>query len=314
MARAMAAPSHLKSLQALEAALRHGSLKAAAEALSITPAAAGQRIKALEDYLGDDLLVRGRSGLAPTPSLAPALAHLRAAFRELEAASEMLELQRGQEIHVATVSGFAELWLNPRLAAFRAEHPNILFNVNGEGDARLRLGAVDCEVVFGAPAAAADREMLFHDFVLPVGSPVNLRRIAGVDLRDRLEGFPLLHLDVFKDDPAAPDWAAWIRANGMRRTAPDRGMRFQRVAPALEAVAADAGLTLCGLALIRDWLEDGRLALPFPPSTGVWTAGAYQARFRQDSLVRPQVRRFRRWLAQEAGATAEWLRAMATGA
>ena len=63
----MTMPSHLKSLQAIELALRSGSLAKAAEALSITPAAVGQRIKALEDYLGLELVVRGRSA---SPELA----------------------------------------------------------------------------------------------------------------------------------------------------------------------------------------------------------------------------------------------------
>ena len=56
----MAVTTHLKSLQALELAVRTGSFKAAAETLGITPAAIGQRIRSLEDYLGTDLLVRGR--------------------------------------------------------------------------------------------------------------------------------------------------------------------------------------------------------------------------------------------------------------
>ena len=41
----MIVASHLRSLQAVELALRVGSLKGAAEILAITPAAVGQRIK-----------------------------------------------------------------------------------------------------------------------------------------------------------------------------------------------------------------------------------------------------------------------------
>jgi LysR family glycine cleavage system transcriptional activator len=48
----MALVTHLRSLQALEMAVRKGSLNAAAGELGITPAAVGQRIKMLEDYLG----------------------------------------------------------------------------------------------------------------------------------------------------------------------------------------------------------------------------------------------------------------------
>jgi LysR family glycine cleavage system transcriptional activator len=94
----MAAPNHLRGLQALELAVRYGSFTAAGDALGITPAAVGQRVKALEDYLGVELLLRGRSGIQPAPGLASALPSLRQGFRELEVAARELELQRGQEL------------------------------------------------------------------------------------------------------------------------------------------------------------------------------------------------------------------------
>ncbi len=307
----MVAPSHLKAFQALEAALRAGSLKNAAEELAITPAAIGQRIKALEDYLGIDLLARGRSGLAPTPALLGAMAHLRAAFRELETAADLLDLQRGHDIHIAAAPDFADLWLLPRLAQFRAAHPNIRFCVNGEGEAPLRLGAADCEIGFAAPAEDPDMVPLFRDFVLPIGSPENVRRIAALGRRDRLEGFPLLHLDFYKDDPLVPDWTGWIAANRLRRDAPERGIRFRRIAPIVEAVRADAGLALCGVALIAGMVDDGRLSLPFPVATGSWSAGLFQARFRGNALLRPQMARFRAWLLREADLTRAWLDAYA---
>lgn len=309
----MVAPSHLKSLQALEAALRAGSLKGAADALGITPAAVGQRVKTLEDFLGVDLLTRGRSGLAPTPALAPAVARLEAAFSELEAAAEALDLQRRHEIHLAGPSDFVELWLAPRLAAFRAARPNTLFCVNGEGDAPLRLGSVDCEIRFGPAPTESARDLLFHDFVVPIGSPENVARIATAPVAERLEGFPLLHLDFYRDDPAAPDWSAWVARHGGRRTAPDRGIRFRRIAPALEAVLADAGLTLCGLALIAPLVTEGRVALPFPVATGVLTDHAFTARWRTDALARPQVRGFRAWLAAEAERSRDQLAALVDG-
>jgi LysR family transcriptional regulator, glycine cleavage system transcriptional activator len=299
--------SHLKSMQALELALRLGSLQAAARALWITPAAVGQRIKALEDYLGVELVVRGRSGLQPASELSGAIEHLQAAFRELDTVATILNLQRGDEIHIAATSDFADFWLKPRLGRFKAEHPHVLFCINGEGDAPLRIGQVDCEISFGPPRASAPEDLLFPDFVLPISSPENTRRISNVELRDRLEGFPLLHLDFYKEDPSAPNWAAWIRTQRLKRTEPDRGIRFQRIKPALEAVRANAGLTICGLALIGPYVDDGSLSLPFPVSTGQWTQYAFQARFRPDSLLRPQVTRFREWLVAQASATRDWL-------
>lgn len=300
--------SHLKSLQALELALRLGSLQSAAQMLWITPAAVGQRIKALEDYLGVDLVVRGRSGLRPTPELSPALEHLRTAFQELEAVAAILNLQRGDEIHIAATSDFAELWLKPRIGAFRAEHPHVLFCINGEGDAPLRIGQVDCEISFGPRHRSATEDLLFRDFVVPISSPENTRRISSVALRHRLEGFPLLHLDFYKEDPGAPNWSNWVRTHQLKRTEPNRGMRFQRIKPALEAVRANAGLTICGLALLSPYIDDGTLSLPFPISTGQWTDHGFLARFRAEALLRPQVKYFRDWLADQARGTLEWLR------
>jgi LysR family transcriptional regulator, glycine cleavage system transcriptional activator len=304
-------PTHLRSLQALELALRTGSLKGAAERLAITPAAAGQRVKALEDYLGIALLVRGRSGLQATPALAGAMPHLEAAFRELRSVTELLDLQRGQEFHIAAAPDFADLWLQQRLPAFAAAHPNIRFSVNGEGTAPLRVGRIDCEITFGTANSPqrddrkADR--LFGDFVLPISSPEIDARVAGRPEQERLEGFALFHVDFYKDDPLAPKWPQWVAAQGHRRTSPERGIRFTRVAQAIETVAEGSGFAMCGIALARGRLEAGDVSLPFPLATGCWTSHAFQARFRVDALLRPQVRRFRQWLLEEAKATEDWL-------
>ena len=148
----MTVTSHLKSLQALDLAVRTGSLKGAADLLGITPAAAGQRIKVLEDYLGFELLTRGRTGLRPTSELLDAIEPLAAAFDKLKIVSQRLDFQRTNEIHIAANSDFVELWLTPRLDRYRARYPNISFCINGEGDAPLRVGHVDCEIAFGEPA------------------------------------------------------------------------------------------------------------------------------------------------------------------
>jgi LysR family glycine cleavage system transcriptional activator len=301
------APTHLKSLQALEMAVRRGSLKAAADVLAITPAAVGQRIKGLEDYLGFELLLRSRTGLQPAPELRGAIAHLATAFRALDAAVEQLDMQRGHEIQIAAEPDFADLWLAPRLPGFRQHNPQVRFCINGEGDAPLRLGQVDCEITFGAWRDEERTDLLFRDYVLPISSPSTKSRIGKLKAKTRLEGYPLLHLDFYRNDPQALNWPQWIGAHRLKRTSPERGIRFQRIVRAVDAVLADAGLTLCGLALLRERIEDGSLTLPFSLSSGRWTSHGFQARFRADALARPQVRRFRQWLAQESRATATWL-------
>lgn len=280
--------------------------------LAITPAAVGQRVKALEEYLGVDLLVRGRSGLQPTPELSAALPHLHAAFFELGQAADLLELQRRQQISIAAASDIVDLWLEPRLLEFRTKHPNIELNINGQRERPRGMGVADCEIFFGPVAIAGlsdDRtsELLFHDHVLPVTSLENERRVAALGGATRLEGFPLLHVDFYRNDSQSLKWSEWLASQRLVRTAPDRGIRFQRIAPAIDAVIANSGFALCGIALLREMIDAGRLSLPFPISTGRRTSHAFQVRFRAETLRRPQLRRLRQWLLDKGAETRCWI-------
>lgn len=287
-------------------AVRCGSFVRAADELGITPAAVGQRVKALEDYLGVALLLRTRGGIRPAPELETALAALTRAFADLEQGVQQLEAQRGKDIHIAAPSDVVDLWLMPRLEQFRASHRNMRFCINGEGDAPLRIGKVDVELGFDL-VPNSDVEPLFHDVIVVLASPLNIVRLATCDPETRLEGFPLLHLDLYRNEPAGVSWPDWVRWNNVNRTAPERGMRFQRAAAALDAVAADAGLTLCGMALAACALAEQRVALAWPVSTGLRCRNALSVRC--SSQAAPHVKRFRAWLLEEGAKTKAWIAA-----
>ncbi|TVQ49894.1 MAG: LysR family transcriptional regulator [Gammaproteobacteria bacterium] len=299
----MRAVSHLKALQALEAAVRTGSLRSAAEELALTAAAVGQRIKALEDYLGVELLTRGHGGVVPTAALATALPALRTAFSELNRVAAALELHRPLEIHVVADSDWAALWLEPRLPTFRRLCANTLLCINGIGDVPSRPEDADAEVWFGPTRGRPHEYPLFRDWLLPVSSPENTLRLGTLPAESRLEGFPLLHLDCYRADPTAIGWQAWTSRFGQRRVAVGRGMRYRHAVPALEAVSSHAGLALCGLALVQTRIAEGTLALPFAPHQGAWTGERYRVSFSAAAVSRPQVIEFRDWLLAEAATT-----------
>lgn len=287
--------------------MRKGSLKAAADELAITPAALGQRIKVLEDYLGLDLLVRGRSGIRPTHELEAALAHLVAAFRELETVAQILDFQRVHEIHIVADTDWSELWLKPRLPRFKQDQPNTLFCINGVGDVPVRLGQADCEIWFGDSRGDGQEDELFSDYLLPVGSPENNERISFLPEAERLEGFPLLHLDCYTRVSNAIGWPEWVKRHGYRQTGVGRGIRYGRVVNALEAVYSDAGLIICGLSLVQPLLEKDNLSLPFPASQGIWSEQSYRVKFTEQALRRGQTQEFRNWVLREAQGTREKL-------
>ena len=293
----MTAPSHLRSLQALELAIREGTLKDAAARLGITPAAVGQRIRALEDYLGTDLLVRGRSGLHPTREVDAALGDLRVAFEALERVMDTLDFQRVTEIHVVADPDWAELWLEPRLATFRTEHPNIRFCVNGEGDMPTRLGAPDVRVEH----AGSDKgEVLFTDQLLPVCSPDLLHRIADYDSENEMEGLPLLHLTAQRDRDDHPGWHAWFEHFGFRKTGTERGIHYGNARLAIEAARQAVGFAICGYSLLEPDLISGELLLPYPIEQSIPDLMSYRLRVRDGAEARPQIARFASWLRSEA--------------
>ncbi len=302
--RRVIAPSHLRALQAIELAVRTGSMVAAAKILKITPAAAGQRVKTLEDFLGVELLTRGRFGVVASAELLRALPHLRTGFAEIQTAAAALELQRAHHLHVVALPDFADLWLAPRLAPFQAEFPNMRFSINGESEGRMRIGKPDVEIAFAAPESVGDGDLLFHDVVLPLCSPANAKRTHALKQSTRLEGFPLLHVDFYKDDPAKTSWPQWFSRHGIQRTAPERGMRYRRIASALDAINADAGVALCGVALLLPQIDRGAVELAFPDWPGQQTSYAFIARYRPNARGMRQVERFRQWLRVEAAKTA----------
>ncbi len=326
----MTRTTHLNALQALEMALREGSLQAAAARLGITPAAVGQRIRALEQFLDTDLLLRGRSGLRPTAALEASLDDLKAAFAALDRVADGLDFQRTAEIHIVADPDWSDLWLAPRLLRFQAEHPNIRFNVNGEGDVPMRLGAADLIIDRDPNGRASAGEPIYSEVFLPVGSPENTARILDPystkaddktprylplgTLSDEervwrhsqqgsLEGFPLLHIKPRPDAPDTPGWVDWLEAFPYERTSPERGVQYALVRNGLEGVKSNAGLMVCGLSCVLEDLKRGELSLPFPGKDCLRATHPYRLEARREAKSRPQVRRFLDWLRAEAAAT-----------
>ena len=124
----------LNALRVFDAAARHLSFTRAADELAVTPAAVGQQIRALEDLLGVVLFRRTSKGLELTEEASAGLEPLRSGFLHFEDA--VRAMQAGQASHVFTIAAPRDVlatWLAPRLAAYRAEHPEVRYAlVDGE--------------------------------------------------------------------------------------------------------------------------------------------------------------------------------------
>ncbi|WP_088311328.1 LysR family transcriptional regulator [Novosphingobium sp. B 225] len=137
----------LNALRVFDAAARHLSFTRAADELAVTPAAVGQQIRALEDVLGVVLFRRTPKGLELTEEAMAGLEALRTGFLHFEDAVQMM--QAGQSSHVYTIAApreFFATWLAPRLARFRADNPEVRFNMVSDEDADFTEANLDLAV------------------------------------------------------------------------------------------------------------------------------------------------------------------------
>src|SRR3546814_17178610 len=99
----MKLPPHLNALRAFEASARHQSFSAAAAELNVTPAAVGQLVRTLEQWLGTSVFHRnssGRTRLVATEAAVRALPDIRAGFDRLSLGMERLKEGRSDERRV----------------------------------------------------------------------------------------------------------------------------------------------------------------------------------------------------------------------
>lgn len=301
----MKSPNHLNALRAFEASARHQSFSAAAAELNVTPAAVGQLVRTLEDWLGTPLFVRSNSGkarLVPTETAEHALPDIRAGFDRLTLGME--RLQKGSTSRVLTVTvspAFAAKWLLPRIDRFQTACPDTdvrLDTIHKSVD--FVAQQVDIGVRYGMgswPGLKADK--LMDEEVFPVCSP----ELSGQHRRLRkprdLVRETLIH-DLSMDGHAGfPTWDVWLDKAGASGVTTARGMRINNSAAVLQAAAEGHGIALARSVMARDDLTAGRLVRLFPEISFALEV-AYYVVYRPECANLPRLVAFREWLFAEA--------------
>jgi LysR family glycine cleavage system transcriptional activator len=301
----MKLPIHLNALRAFEASARHQSFSAAAAELNVTPAAVGQLVRTLEDWLGTPLFLRqasGRARLVATEAAERALPEIRAGFDRLAVGMERLKEGSANGVLTVTVSpAFAAKWLLPRIERFQAQWPDT--------DVRLDTSLkpvdfiaqrVDIGVRYGAgiwPGLAADK--LMEEEVYPVCSPALLRKGHRLKAPADLARATLIH-DLSMDGHAGfPTWDAWLLKAGAHSVAAARGLKINSSAAVLQAAIDGQGVALARSVMAHDDLAAGRLVRLFP-EIAFQSPLAYHVVYRAECAGLPKVAAFRNWLLGEA--------------
>ncbi len=289
--------AHLNALRAFEASARHQSFSLAAQELNVTPAAVGQLVRTLEDWLGSPLFVRstsGRARLVTTEVAEQALPDIRAGLERLRSGSA------GGVLTVTVSPAFAAKWLLPRIERFQAAWP--------ETDLRLDTSLkpvdfvaqrIDVGVRYGRgqwPGLAAEK--LMDEEVYPVCAPA-LLATATLQAPGDLRGQVLIHDQSVDTSTGFASWQAWLRHAGVQGVPTDRGLRINNSAAVLQAAIDGQGVALARSVMAHDDLAAGRLVRLFP-QVRLESALAYYVVYRPECIAQPKVAAFRDWLLREA--------------
>lgn len=158
---------HTLPLQYVEAIVRYGSIRKAADVLAITSTALNRRILSMEDELGVELFERLPRGVRLTAAGELFLHHARMQLADLERVkSQISDLKGMRRGHVAVACSQALLtsFLPEQVAEYRREHPAVTFDVllrdRAAAEQALVEMTADLAIVY-EPVQLADFQILY---------------------------------------------------------------------------------------------------------------------------------------------------------
>ncbi|MBE1160658.1 transcriptional regulator GcvA [Dyella acidiphila] len=303
----MKSPVHLNALRAFEASARLQSFSAAAAELHVTPAAIGQLVRGLEEWLGTPLFHRqasGRARLTPTEAAERALPDIRAGFDRLSLGlSRLRDGSRSGVLTVAVSPAFAAKWLLPRIEHFHALHPqtDVRLDTNLKPVDFVAQG-IDIGVRYGRgtwPGLVAER--LLDEQIFPVCSPAWLARNKDLQSPHDLTNKALIH-DLSVDTHIGfASWHDWLQRAGVSEVDASRGMQVNNSDAVLQAAIDGHGVALARSVMAADDVAAGRLVRLFP-QLSLSSQLAYYVVYRAECASLPKIVAFRAWLMHKATA------------
>ncbi len=284
----------LPSLAGVEAFVhvaRLGSVKAAAEELSLSSPALSRRIQSLERFIGRALFERRHQSIVTNEDgeklmhlVAPILDSLTDAIETLTSPNPLLRLRLG------VPPLFASQKLIPRLAELRALHPSLHIDVDTAAHAVARLGdGLDVAITLAReiePALYARR--LDRNMVLAIGARRLLQGPHAITEPAQLsEMTVLIHRDM------AETFVEWRKALGITHIEPAATDHFDSGQLMLEAAAQGLGIAFMHQSHLDD-AKDERLVKIF--DVDVESPYSYWFTCRPKTLRSQPVKLFHDWL------------------
>lgn len=301
----MKIPVYLNALRAFEASARHQSFSAAADELNVTPAAVGQLVKSLEDYLGMTLFQRstgGKARLVATEAALLALPDIRAGFDRLTLGLEKLQAQTSSGVLTVAISpAFAAKWLLPRIDTFQQAYPEIDIRL----DTNLKPvdfspNGIDIAVRYGLGNwSGLVAEKLMDEEVFPVCSPdFYQKNHQKLKQPKNLLDLPLIHDLTMDAHSGFTTWDTWLQHNQISDEPTQRGLKINNSAAVLQSAIEGQGVALARSVMAADDLKTGRLIRLYP-TMQCSSVLAYYIVYREECRNMPKLQVFRQWLVDQ---------------
>lgn len=294
---------HLNGLKALEATLRTGSFRAAAEELGVTTAAVGQRIRTLESYLDCQLFLRTHSGVQPTEHASAIERKLTTGFSTIENALNQLKYHQPiNRVSVTLPASFAENWFAGRLPEFYRLNMEIDLRINASNRmVDMITEDFDFAIRYSQPSPDIhDETELFGDCVLPVCTADFARKHQLSDQQRSLKGVPLIHLGNRTPDPHWADWKQWTTTFGIRQDTLQDGIHLTEFNSGIQPAILGQGLVLCGITEAYSSIKAGHLVAPFGVKLNCPAGDKYWLVSVHGRKLSPLQQQFRRWVIEIA--------------
>jgi Transcriptional regulator len=294
--------NRLKWLHAFEATARHGSFTGAARELGVTPAAVGQLVRALEDWVGHPLLHRTRSGkarLTLVDEAQDALDDITQGLDRLELGLNKLRGRKARSVVVITASQVLVMnWLMDRINRFAEKYDNIdlrldvtekLMDVShGEADIGIRCGLGDWQGV--------NKTWLMDEEAVLVCSP-RLVPPEKVTCSEWLATQKLIHDDTPHPGAEFPSWET-VLETVQAPAATESGLHINSTSAVILSALSGRGVAIVRHALVKQLIATGQLIQLHPDHR--WPLKwSYYIVTPQQATMRGEVTIFHDWLIED---------------
>lgn len=292
----------LKWLHAFEATARNGSFTGAAGELGVTPAAVGQLVRSLEDWVGHPLLHRSRTGkerLTLVDEAQEALQDITQGLDKLEIGLNKLRGRRARSVVIVTASQVLMMnWLMDRLNRFSEAYEAIDMRLNvteklmdvshGEADIGVRCGKGDWPGV--------NKTWLMDEEAVLVCNP-RLAPPEKIACGEWLTKQKLIHDDTPHPGADFPSWSDVLRAINAP-AALENGLHINSTSAVILSALTGRGVAIVRHALVKQLIETGQL-IQLNPDHRWPLKWSYYLITPVQNAMRHEVKTFHDWLLQD---------------